>query len=91
MTTSAPFVQIAQVAAKFGFQGKIDELIVKVGGRFRLTALIQRRLVELLQGARPMVETKGLTDIEVVVQEINEGKIDVKEYVPDSEETDDGA
>ena len=36
-------------------------------------------------------ETKGLTDIEVVVKEINEGKIDVKEYVPDSEETDDGA
>ncbi len=70
---------------------KSDELIAKVGGRFRLTALIQRRLVELLQGARPMVETKGLSDIEVVVQEINEGKIDVKEYTPDEEGEDDGA
>ena len=70
---------------------KSDELIAKVGGRFRLTALIQRRLVELLQGARPMVETKGMTDIEVVVKEIDEGKIDVKEYTADVEEEDGGA
>lgn len=69
---------------------KSDELIAKVGGRFRLTALIQRRLVELLQGARPMVETKGMTDIEVVVKEISEGKIDVKEYVIGAEDKDDG-
>lgn len=69
---------------------KSDELIAKVGGRFRLTALIQRRLVELLQGARPMVETKGLTDIEVVVKEINEDKIDVREYTADAEDEDAG-
>ena len=69
---------------------KSDELIAKVGGRFRLTALIQRRMVELLQGARPMVETKGMTDIEVVVKEISEGKIDVKEYVIGAEDKDDG-
>ena len=69
---------------------KSDELIAKVGGRFRLTALIQRRLVELLQGARPMVETKGMSDIEVVVKEISEGKIDVKEYVIGAEDKDDG-
>ena len=55
---------------------KNDDIIHKIGGRFRLTALIQRRLVELMQGARPMVETKGLTDMEIVVQEILEGKIE---------------
>jgi len=54
---------------------KNDELYKKAGGAFQLTALLQRRMVELLQGARPMVETKGLTDIEVVVQEFLEGKI----------------
>ncbi|NOX59978.1 MAG: DNA-directed RNA polymerase subunit omega [Planctomycetes bacterium] len=69
---------------------KNDDLITKVGGRFRLTALIQRRLVELLQGARPMVETKGLTDIEVVVKELAEDKIAAKDYVFDSEIEDDG-
>ena len=55
---------------------KNDDIIEKMGGRFRLTALIQRRLVELMQGARPMVETRGLTDMEVVVKEIMEGKIE---------------
>lgn len=55
---------------------KDDHIIRKIGGRFKLTALIQRRLVELMQGARPMVETRGLTDMEVVVKEIMEGKIE---------------
>jgi DNA-directed RNA polymerase subunit omega len=55
---------------------KDDDIITKVGGRFKLTALIQRRLVELMQGARPMVETRGLTEMEVVVKEIMEGKIE---------------
>ncbi|HRX86991.1 MAG TPA: DNA-directed RNA polymerase subunit omega [Phycisphaerae bacterium] len=64
---------------------KSDNLVNKVGGRFKLAALIQRRMVELLQGARPLVETKGLTDIEVVVQEILEDKIDIKPYVMDVE------
>ena len=67
---------------------KDDTLIVKVGGRFKLTSLIQRRLVELLQGARPMVETRGLTDIEVVVREIMEDKIAIKVISDDDEEED---
>lgn len=54
-----------------------DDLIEKFGGRFKLCALIQRRWLQLLQGARPMVETKGLTDLEVVVKEILDGKIDM--------------
>lgn len=55
---------------------KSDELVYKVGGRFKLAALIQKRLSELLEGARPLVERKaGMTNIEVVVQEIMEDKI----------------
>lgn len=54
-----------------------DDIIIKFGGRFKLCVLIQRRWLQLLQGARPMVETKGLTDMEVVVKEIIEGKIDM--------------
>jgi DNA-directed RNA polymerase subunit omega len=65
-----------------------DEIIDKYGGRFKLCALIQRRWLQLLQGARPMVKTKGLTDLEVVVKEIMEGKLDVEfvEDVPEDEE-----
>ncbi len=54
-----------------------DELIERMGGRFKLVTLIQRRWVQLLQGARPMVEVKGLTELEVVVKEIVDGKIDM--------------
>ncbi len=54
-----------------------DDLILRVGGRFRLTALIQKRWLELLQGARPMVDTSGKTDIEVVVEEIRQGKVGI--------------
>ncbi len=70
---------------------KDDGIINKLGGRFKLTALIQRRLVELMQGARPMVETRGLTDMEVVVREILEGKIepDFPDEHEDLEEADD--
>ncbi len=58
---------------------KDDVLIEKLGGRFRLTALIQRRWLQLMQGARPMVEREGMTDLEVVIKEILEGKIEAAE------------
>ena len=55
---------------------KNTELANKVGGRFKLTALIQRRLDELMQGARPLIEdAKGKTHMEIAVQEILEDKI----------------
>ena len=55
---------------------KSEELSNKVGGKFKLSALIQRRIVEILEGARPMIERqKGMTDLEVVVQEILEDKL----------------
>jgi DNA-directed RNA polymerase subunit omega len=55
---------------------KSDEIVHKVGGRFKLTALIQKRMMELMDGARPLVERKpGMTDLEVIVQEVLEDKI----------------
>ena len=56
---------------------KSDDVVNKVGGRFKLTALIQKRWLELMQGARPMVDPEGLTEIEVVVEEIVQGKIGI--------------
>lgn len=55
---------------------KDTKLIDKVGGRFRLTSLIQKRMHELVEGSRPLIEdTKGRTMIEVVIQEILQDKI----------------
>jgi DNA-directed RNA polymerase subunit omega len=62
---------------------KSDEIVNKMGGRFKLTALVQRRLKELIiDGARPLVERHGRTDLEIVIDEILQGKI-----APDWSET----
>jgi len=55
---------------------KSTDLMRKVGGRFKLAALIQKRMLEILQGARPLLEdTDGMTTMEVVVEEIKQDKI----------------
>ena len=55
---------------------KSTDLVNKVGGRFKLTALIQKRLTELIGGSRPLIEdVEGKTNLEIVVQEIKEDKI----------------
>ncbi|HSZ55802.1 MAG TPA: DNA-directed RNA polymerase subunit omega [Tepidisphaeraceae bacterium] len=54
---------------------KSDEIVNKVGGRFKLTALIQKRMLELMDGARPLVERGNMTDLEVVIQEVLQDKI----------------
>lgn len=55
-----------------------EEIVRKIGGKFKLTALIQKRIVELMQGARPLIErTPGMTDMELVIQEILEDKISI--------------
>jgi DNA-directed RNA polymerase subunit omega len=57
---------------------KSTDIINKVGGRYRLTALIQKRLSELMEGARPLIEdAKGKTQLEIVVQEILQDKITI--------------
>jgi len=62
---------------------KSDELINKVGGRYKLTALIQKRMLELMQGSRPLIENaEGKTMIEIVVQEILQDKITIEGMPP---------
>ncbi|OHB64138.1 MAG: hypothetical protein A2Y77_17760 [Planctomycetes bacterium RBG_13_62_9] len=59
---------------------KSEEIVEKVGGRFKLAALIQKRMLELLQGSRPLIEnTEGKTMMEIVVQEILQDKITIDE------------
>lgn len=61
---------------------KSDEIADKVGGRFKLCALIQRRLVQLMEGARPMVERRGRSDLELVIEEIMQDKLTL-EFTPE--------
>ncbi len=54
---------------------KDDKVVHALGGRFKFTALVQHRIRELMDGARPLIERQGRSDFEVAVQEIVEGKI----------------
>ena len=55
------------------------EIVNKVGGRFKLTALVQKRMNELLQGSRPLIEnTEGKTMLEIVIEEIRDDKIAIE-------------
>jgi len=54
---------------------KDDEIVKTAGGRFKLTALMQRRWIELMQGARPMVDDTDKTVLDVIAEEILQGKI----------------
>lgn len=56
---------------------KDEQLLNKVGGRFKLSALIQRRLVYLNKGARAFVDVDqpGDNKLRVVIQEILQDKI----------------
>jgi DNA-directed RNA polymerase subunit omega len=61
---------------------KSQELINKVGGRFRLTALVQRRLVEIMQGSRPLIkDVEDMTMLEIVIEEILQDKITLDEGI----------
>jgi DNA-directed RNA polymerase subunit omega len=52
-----------------------EGIVNKVGGRFKLSTLIQKRLVALNSGARPLVDMKSDNKMQIVVQEILEDKI----------------
>jgi len=53
-----------------------EQIIEKVGGRFRLSTLIQKRLVALNGGSRPLVDVgEGEDRMQVVIREILEDKI----------------
>lgn len=54
---------------------KSEKIVDLVGGRFKLCTLIQKRLVQLLEGARPLVDRDGRSDLELVVEEILQGKV----------------
>ncbi|MEO2018522.1 MAG: hypothetical protein ABGZ53_29580, partial [Fuerstiella sp.] len=52
-----------------------DEIARKVGGRFKLTTLVQKRMVALNRGARALVDLPTKDMMEVVVAEIMTDKI----------------
>jgi len=54
---------------------KEEEIVNKVGGRFKLSTLIQKRMVALNTGAKPLVNLRTNDRMAIVVQEILQDKI----------------
>jgi DNA-directed RNA polymerase subunit omega len=57
---------------------KEEGIVNKVGGRFKLSTLIQKRMVMLNTGARALVEVRGgdkADKLTIVIQEILQDKI----------------
>jgi DNA-directed RNA polymerase subunit omega len=54
---------------------KEEEIVNKVGGRFKLSTLIQKRMIALNQGARPLVDLRGADKMTIVIEEIMQEKI----------------
>ena len=52
-----------------------EAIVNKVGGRFKLSTLIQKRLVAINAGSRPLVDMKTDNKLEIVIQEIIQDKI----------------
>ena len=54
---------------------KEEGIVNKVGGRFKLSTLIQKRLVQLNAGSRPLVDQSTQDRMAIVLQEIMQDKI----------------
>ena len=54
---------------------KEEAIVNKVGGRFKLSTLIQKRLVQLNAGSRPLVDMDFANKMAIVLQEILQDKI----------------
>jgi DNA-directed RNA polymerase subunit omega len=54
---------------------KEEAIVNKVGGRFKLSTLIQKRMVALNTGARPLVELRSGDKMSIIIQEILQDKI----------------
>ena len=56
---------------------RLERLTQKVGGRFRLTTLLQKRLVELVNGSPPLVDLPASDFLEIALREIEEGRVEL--------------
>jgi DNA-directed RNA polymerase subunit omega len=54
---------------------KEESIVNKIGGRFKLSTLIQKRMVALNTGAKPLVDAKTSDRLAIVLKEILEDKI----------------
>jgi len=64
-----------------------EDVVAKVGGRFSLAALVQKRLRELMSGAQKLVDSPSRDFLQVIYQESMEDKIELGSVEEEVDET----
>jgi len=54
---------------------KIQEAQERFGGPFAMTAILQKRVRELVQGSRPLVETDKTRPSDIALEELLQGRL----------------
>ena len=55
----------------------LEKLIAKVGGRYKLTVLIQKRIRELMRNAPRLVDIDSENPMHIAIEEIRQDKINL--------------
>lgn len=58
---------------------KIQEAQARFGGPFAMTAILQKRVRELVQGAKPLVETNKVRPIDIALDELLENCLQLEQ------------
>ncbi|MBI1852804.1 MAG: DNA-directed RNA polymerase subunit omega [Planctomycetes bacterium] len=61
----------------------IEELTRLVGGRFKLSALLQKRVRELTMGSPPLIEKAHRDPVMTAIEELRAGKIELGPIIED--------
>ncbi len=61
----------------------LEDLVKRVGGRFKLSALLQKRARELTLGASPLVDKVHRDPVMTALEEIRAGKIELGPVIED--------
>ena len=56
-----------------------ERSLKKIPNNYMLTTILAKRVRELRRGARPLIETKAKNPVEIAMEEIALGKVEVKQ------------
>ena len=70
----------------FDMENHLKEVIDRMGGAFKATALLQKRLKALNQGAQKLVDVTSRNQFDIAFAELLEEKIALAEMEPKVEE-----
>jgi len=71
-------------------ESTIDRLARKVGGRFKLTTLVMKRMVDINRGSQPLVEPETDNLLHAVLKEIDLDLIRLVPRLPAPDEAEEG-